>query len=55
MIVAFMIDRVMSGGSIDVRVFVGVPTILLLVAALASYLPARRAGRIDPMVALKQE
>jgi hypothetical protein len=54
-IVAFMIDRVVSGGSIDLRVFVGVPIVLLLVAALASYLPARRAGRIDPMIALKQE
>jgi ABC-type antimicrobial peptide transport system permease subunit len=43
------------GGVISLPVFVGVPAILLSVAALASWLPARRATSIDVMVALRQE
>jgi ABC-type lipoprotein release transport system permease subunit len=37
----------------DPTTFVGIAGTFMLVALLASYLPARRAMRIDPMEALR--
>jgi predicted permease len=39
----------------DLLTFAVSPAILLLVAALACWIPARRAARIDPAMALRQE
>ena len=39
----------------DPTVIAGAAAVVLLVSALAGYLPARRATRIDPMQALRWE
>ncbi len=43
------------GGRVDVPVFTIVPVILMSVAALACWVPARRAARVDAAVALRNE
>jgi ABC-type lipoprotein release transport system permease subunit len=39
----------------DPRAFASVPVILILVALVAVWLPARRASKVDPLIVLRAE
>jgi len=57
---AYFVGRAMKStlygvGSIDLSAFCAVGSLLLVSALLASYLPARRAARVEPVRALRTE
>jgi putative ABC transport system permease protein len=60
LLAAFALSRVLQSvlfevKGIDLRIYLGVGLTLFGATLLASWLPARRASRVDPMVSLRTE
>jgi putative ABC transport system permease protein len=50
----FMTSLLFGVGPADATTFVAAPLLLVVIAAIASYIPARRATRIDPVRVLRE-
>ena len=54
-ITGFMSSLLYEVGARDPATFIGVPVLLVVVALIATLVPARRAVTVEPIVALREE
>jgi putative ABC transport system permease protein len=60
LVAAFFLTRFASSmlfsvQAVDPIIFIAAPIVLLLVALVASYFPARKASQVNPIIALRNE